>query len=117
MQQVDFQMVIQERAQSLSCVRLFATPGDCSPPGSSVHRILQARTLECIVIFFSRGSSQPRDQTRVSYIPCIGRQSLYHWATGEVPVQEYHPAKTQDNFTCATAGQQKNKNTLFQMWF
>ena len=39
---------------------------DCSLPGSSVHGILQARILEWI--FFSRGSSQPRDWTHVSQI-------------------------------------------------
>ena len=38
---------------------------DCSPPGSSVHRILQTRILEQVAIAFSSGSSQPRDQTRV----------------------------------------------------
>ena len=36
---------------------------DCSPSGSSVHGILQARTLEWGPISFPRGSSQPRDQT------------------------------------------------------
>ena len=41
---------------------------DCSLPGSSVHGILQARILEWIAISFSRGSSWPRDQTRVSCI-------------------------------------------------
>ena len=51
---------------------------DYSPPGSSVHGILQARILECIAIFFSRRSSQPRDRT---YVSCIGRRILYHWAT------------------------------------
>ena len=35
---------------------------DCSPPGFSVHGILQARVLEWIAILFSRGTSQPRDQ-------------------------------------------------------
>ena len=40
-------------------------PMDCSLPGSSVHGILQAIVLEWIAISFSRGSSQPRDQTRV----------------------------------------------------
>ena len=40
-------------------------PTDCSPPGSSVHGILQARILECVAIPFSRGSSQPRDRTQV----------------------------------------------------
>ena len=41
-------------------------PMDCNPPGSSVHEIFQARILEWVAISFSRGSSQPRDQTRVS---------------------------------------------------
>ena len=36
----------------------------CSPPGSSVHGILQGRILEWVAIPFSSGSSQPRDQTR-----------------------------------------------------
>ena len=48
-------------AQLLSCVRLFQDPMDCSPPGSSVHGILQARILEWVAIPFSRESSQPRD--------------------------------------------------------
>ena len=39
---------------------------DCSPPGSSVHGIFQARILEWCAISFSRGSSQPRDRTGVS---------------------------------------------------
>ena len=43
-------------------------PVDCSPLGSSVHGILQARMLECITIPFSRGSSQPEDWTLVSCI-------------------------------------------------
>ena len=43
-------------------------PMDCSPPGSSVHGILQARILESGAISFSRGSSQPRNRTWVSYI-------------------------------------------------
>ena len=41
---------------------------DCSPPGSSVRGVLQARMLEWVATHFSRGSSQPRDQTQVSYI-------------------------------------------------
>ena len=42
--------------------------GLCSPPGSSVHGIFQARILEWVAISFSRGSSQPRDGTRVLHI-------------------------------------------------
>ena len=51
-------------------------PMDRSPPGSSIHRTLQARKLEWIVISFFRGSSQLRDQTHL-YRICIGRQILY----------------------------------------
>ena len=46
-------------------------PMDCSLPGASVHGIFQARILEWVAISFSRGSSQPRDQTQVSHI--VGR--------------------------------------------
>ena len=53
---------------------------DCSPPGSSVHGILQARVLEWVAIPFSRGSSRPRDWTQVSHIP--GRR-FNLWATRE----------------------------------
>ena len=44
------------------------TPMDQSPPGSSVHGILQARILEWVAVSSCRGSSQPRDRTHVSYI-------------------------------------------------
>ena len=54
---------------SLSCVQL-CDPINCSPPGSSVHGVSQARTLEWVAISFSRGSSRPRDWTWVS---CINR--------------------------------------------
>ena len=56
---------------------------DCGPPGSSVHRISQARILEWIAIFFSRKSSWPRDQTHIS---CTDRWILYHWATLEAQI-------------------------------
>ena len=42
-------------------------PMDCSPPGSSVHGILQARILEWAAISFTRGSSWPKDRTQVCY--------------------------------------------------
>ena len=50
-----------------SCPTL-CDPMDCSPPGSSVHGILQAKILEWVVIPFSRASSWPRDLTRVFHI-------------------------------------------------
>ena len=49
----------------------FSDPIDCSLSDSSVHGILQTRILEWVSISFSRGSSQPRDQTQVSCI--VGR--------------------------------------------
>ena len=69
-------------AQSLLCTT-FCNTRDCSPPGSSVHGISQARTLEWVIISYSRGSSQPRDQTGVSFVSCIGRWIPYHCATLE----------------------------------
>ena len=56
---------------------------DCRLPGSSVHRILQAKIVEWVAISSSRGFSQHRDWTSVSYSSCIGRQIPYHWATWE----------------------------------
>ena len=56
------------------CVKSFqwcltlCDPIDCSPSGSSVHGILQARRLEWVAMPSSRGSSRPRDRTHVSFI-------------------------------------------------
>ena len=52
----------------------------CSLPGFSIHGILQARILEWVTISFSRGSSQPRDQTQVSH---VGGRLFNLWATRE----------------------------------
>ena len=54
---------------------------DCSLPGSLVHEIFQARILELVAISFSRGSSQPRDQTWVS---CMAGGVFTIWGTREV---------------------------------
>ena len=53
-------------------------PTNYSPPGSSVHRILQARILEWVAMPFSGVSSQPRDRNSVSYVSCAGMHGLYH---------------------------------------
>ena len=57
-------------------------PVVCSPAGSSVHGILQARILEWVAMPFSRGSSPPRDQTRAS---CVAGRFFTIWATMEAP--------------------------------
>ena len=59
---------------------ILCNPMDCSPPGSSVHGILQASIQEWVAISFSRGSSQPRDLTRVSCI--AGRFFLSNFLFG-----------------------------------
>ena len=67
-----------------SCPTL-CDPMDCSLPGSSIHGIFQARVLEWVAISFSRGSSRPKDRTRVSRI--VGRCFVI-WATREI-----HPGR------------------------
>ena len=59
-----------------SCLTL-CSPGDCSPPYSSVPGILQARILEWVAMPSSRVSSWPRDWTHVSCVSNIGRWILY----------------------------------------
>ena len=74
-----------------SCPTL-CNPVDCSPPGSSVPGILQARILEWVAISFSRGSSQPRDQTQVS---CIAGRHFNLWATREACLYIYRHTEMQ----------------------
>ena len=69
---------------SVCCAKLLQScptvcdPIDCSPPGSSVHGILQAGILEWLAMPSSRGSFQTRDWTIVSCVSCIGWCVLYH---------------------------------------
>ena len=65
-------------ANSLQLCLTLHDPVDDSPPGSSVHGILQARSLEWVAMPSFRGSSWPRDLNCVSKVSCIGRQALYH---------------------------------------
>ena len=69
------------QAQLLQSCLTLCSPMDCSPPGSSVHGILQVRILEWVVMPSSRGSSWPRNPTWVS---CIAGRFFTHWATREV---------------------------------
>ena len=61
------EMLLCVCAKSLQSCLTLCNPMDCSPPGSSVHGILQARILEWVAIPSSTGSSQLRDQTLVSH--------------------------------------------------
>ena len=59
----------------------FCNSKDCCPPDSSVHGISHTKILEWVTISCSRGASQPRDRTQVSYkFPAL-QWILYHWAT------------------------------------
>ena len=71
-------------AQLLNYVWLFVTPMGCSLSSSSVRGIFLERKLECVVISYSKESSQPRYRTCVSHVSCMGRQILYPWLTQRV---------------------------------
>ena len=75
-----------------SCL-ILCDPMDYCMPGSSVYRIFQARILKSVAIYFSRGSSQPRDGTCLSCISCLGRWILHHYASWEVPHVNYNSIK------------------------
>ena len=61
-------MKLKVKWKSLQSCPTLCDPMDCSPPGSSIHGILQARILKWVAIPFSKGPSQPRDWTQVSRI-------------------------------------------------
>ena len=65
-------------AKSLQSCLTLCYPMDYSPPGSSIHGILQARILEQVAIPSSRGFSQTRDQMHISDVSTC-KQVLYHW--------------------------------------
>ena len=64
-------------AKSLQSCPTPCDPVGRSPPGSSVHGILQERTLERAARPFSRGSSRPGDSAQLSHVSRVGRQILY----------------------------------------
>ena len=74
-----------------SCLTL-RDPTDCSPPGSCVHGILQARILEWVAVSSSRGSSWPRDQIWVS---CTAGRFLTE-----------PPVKCHASWTCSSSSRQ-----------
>ena len=79
------------KSESVSCSVMsdltpWTDPMDCSPTGSSLHGIFQARILEWVAIPYSKGSSQPRDWIQFS---CIAGGFFTIWATREAPNQLY----------------------------
>ena len=66
-----------DRLVPKTCLTL-CDPTDCSPPGSPVHGILQAKILEWVIMSFSRGFYLPRGWTRISHISWIDEYVLYY---------------------------------------
>ena len=78
---------------SLQSCPTLCDPVDCSPPGSSVHGILQDRVLEWVAMPSSRGSSWPRNGTWGSYASCIVKMgSLPLVPTGK-PIDQLYLSK------------------------
>ena len=77
-------MVHGEAKATRSCPTLCSLM-DCSLPGSSVHSFFQARILGWVTIPFSRGSSQPRDQTCFSCTSCIAGRFFTNEPPGKSP--------------------------------
>ena len=73
----EYKRFYEDSTCAKSCPTLW-NPMDCSPPGSSVPGILQARILEWVAMPSSRRSPWPRDQACTFCISCIGRWVLYH---------------------------------------
>ena len=89
-------------------------PTDRRQPGSSVHGIFQARTLEQIAISYSRGSSWPSDQTCISW---IGRQILYHWATRDAVLDEIVQVQSEVLVWRPTMYSRHRQNKTAIFWF
>ena len=89
-------LIAAAAAKLLQSCPTLCHPIDGSPPGSSVHGILQSRILDWVAISFSRGTSQPRDWTLVS---CLTGRFFTIWATGkcnfcQVRVLSFYVGKT-----------------------
>ena len=81
-------------AKSLQSCPILCNLMDCSPPGSSVHGILQARILEWVAMPSSRRSSRHRGQLWVSYISCTGRWVLHQKSPDPLFNSQFHALPT-----------------------
>ena len=91
-----------------SCLTL-CDPMECSPPGSSVHGIFQARILEWVAISFSSSSSQIRDRTHVS--------CLLHWQADSLPLALTGKSHWHDNLLMITWTVSLQKEISFCLFF
>ena len=79
-------------AKSLQLCLTLCDPMDCSPPGCSVHGILQTRILEWVAMLSSRGYSWLRDKTHIS-VSCIGRPQWHRAARIQDGIRAVHSSK------------------------
>ena len=87
----------------------FCSPMDCSPPGSSVHGILQARILDWVAISSCRGASRSRDQTLISFGFCTRRGILYQQSHLGSPIHNIY-RETDKSFPGGSAGEESACN-------
>ena len=79
--------ILPGKSNHCVCVsRSVVSAMDCSPPGSSVHGLLQARILEWVAILFTRGFSQHRDRT---CIYCIASRLFTVWTTNNITISQH----------------------------
>ena len=108
-------MKVKSESEAAQSCPTPSNPMDCSPPGSSVHGILQARVLEWVAIVFSNkplGTAKKRKQnkknfffylrsTKFPYFPnfrwkkIISKQSIIHWTLTE-PLTHRHTSQLWD---------------------
>ena len=93
-----------------SCLTL-CDPVDCIPPGSSVLGVFQAR-MSGLPFSFSRGSSPPRDPTRVSCLSCFAGRFFTCWATGEAPIISLENTNWIDIVLCSEKAMAPHSRTL-----
>ena len=100
----------------LSRVRLSETPWIVVQlPGSSVPGIIQAKVLEWVAVFFSRGSSRPRARTGISCVSCIGRWILYHYVPWEAHMCTYRDGEGHGTLACCSLWGHEELDTAQQL--
>ena len=101
-------------AKSLQLCLTLCDTMDCSPPGNSVHGILQARILEWVAMPFFRGSSWPRDWTHISMSPVLADMLFTTSTTLEAQILTYYNINESWRHTKWNKSITKGQNTI---WF
>jgi len=100
-------------AKSLQAWLTLCDPMVYSPPGSTVHGILQARILEWVAVLSSRGSSRPRDRNHVSCVSCFAGGFFTAELAGSNPSRSSHSVRLGSLCYVATSNQLSILQGLF----